>query len=55
MTNAQNLARNRDLILAEEERFAAQVSVKVIDKPRLDIWMILIPIFFIFYFWQLRR
>ena len=27
----------------------------MIDKPKLDVWMILIPVFFIFYFWQLKR
>jgi hypothetical protein len=55
MTNQQTMAHKRDLILAEEKQFAARVSVKVIDKPRLDVWMILIPVFFIFYFWQLKR
>ena len=55
MTNQQTMAHKRDLILADEKQFAARVSVKVIDKPRLDVWMILIPIFFVFYFWQLKR
>jgi hypothetical protein len=55
MTIEPTLSRNRDLILTEERRFASQVSVKVIDKPKLDVWMILIPVFFIFYFWQLKR
>ena len=55
MTNQQTMAHKRDLILADEKQFAARVSVKVIDKPKLDVWMILIPIFFIFYFWQLKR
>ena len=50
-----HLQHERDLILADEKRFAAQVSARVIDKPRLDVWMILIPVFFIFYFWQLKR
>jgi hypothetical protein len=55
MTNQQTMTHKRDLILADEKQFAARVSVKVIDKPRLDVWMILIPVFFIFYFWQLKR
>ena len=55
MTNQQTMAQKRDLILADEKRFAARVSARVIDKPRLDVWMILIPIFFVFYFWQLKR
>ena len=55
MTDQTTMARNRDLILAGEKQFAARVSALVIDKPRLDVWMILIPVFFIFYFWQLKR
>ncbi|WP_372682117.1 NF038143 family protein [Desulfosarcina sp.] len=55
MTDTPTLSHKRDLILDDEKRFAAQVSAKVIDKPRLDVWMILIPVFFIFYFWQLKR
>ena len=55
MTNAQTMTHKRDLILAGEKQFAAKVSARVIDKPKLDVWMILIPIFFIFYFWQLKR
>lgn len=55
MTNQQTMAHKRDLILADEKQFAARVSEKMIDKPRLDVWMILIPVFFIFYFWQLKR
>jgi hypothetical protein len=55
MTDTDTLNRNYELILAEEKRFAALVSAKVIDKPKLAIWMILIPVFFVFYFWQLKR
>ena len=55
MNDTDQLARNRDLILAEERRFAALVSAKVIEKPKLAVWMILIPVFFVFYFWQLTR
>jgi hypothetical protein len=55
MADASPHTRKRDLILAEERRFAAMVSAKVIEKPRLAVWMILIPVFFVFYFWQLSR
>ncbi len=55
MTAEETLNRNHDLILAEEKHFAALVSTKVIDKPKLAVWMILIPVFFVFYFWQLKR
>lgn len=50
-----NLAQNRDLILAHERQFAGQVAGEVVDKPVLALWMILIPVFFVFYFYQLKR
>ena len=50
-----NLAQNRDLILAHERQFAGRVAGEVVDKPVLAMWMILIPVFFVFYFFQLKR
>ena len=50
-----SMTDKREAILAEERRIAHRVASQVIDKPKLGIWMILIPIFFVFYFWQLRR
>lgn len=55
MTNDLSMTEKRELILAEEKRFAGQVATGVIDKPKLAVWMILIPVFFVFYFWQLKR
>ena len=55
MSESNTMAQKRDLILAEERRFASLVSAQVIDKPKLAVWMILIPVFFVFYFWQLSR
>ncbi len=46
---------NRDLILTHERRFAGHVAGEVVDKPVLARWMILIPVFFVFYFYQLKR
>lgn len=46
---------NRDLIFAHERRFAGHVAGEVVDKPVLALWMILIPVFFVFYFYQLKR
>lgn len=47
--------RNRELIFEHERAFARQIAGKVVDKPQLAMWMILIPIFFVFYFFQLKR
>lgn len=43
------------MILAKEKQFCHQVSAAILEKPQLGIWMILIPVFFVFYFWQLKR
>ncbi len=42
-------------ILDNEKQFASRIALEVIDKPALALWMILIPVFFVFYFWQLKR
>ena len=55
MENDSAIVRKRDFILEEERRFAHLVARQVIDKPKLAVWMILIPVFFVFYFWQLKR
>ncbi len=43
------------LILEEEEKFAVTLASQVINKPQLSLWMILIPIFFVFYFNNLNK
>jgi hypothetical protein len=43
------------LILEQEEKFAITLAAQVIHKPRLSLWMILIPIFFVFYFNDLNK
>jgi hypothetical protein len=43
------------LILEHEEKFAVTLAAQVINKPQLSIWMILIPIFFVFYFNDLNK
>jgi hypothetical protein len=43
------------LIMEQEEKFAVALASQVIDKPQLSLWMILIPIFFVFYFNNLSK
>jgi len=52
---AADLDQNRDLILGEERRLAGHIAREVVDRPVLTVWMILIPVFFVFYFFQLKR
>ena len=43
------------LILEQEEQFAIALATQIINKPQLSLWMILIPIFFVFYFNDLNK
>jgi len=43
------------IILEQEEKFAITLASQIINKPQLSLWMILIPIFFVFYFNDLTK
>ena len=45
----------QNLILEHETFFAKKLALQVIDKPRLSIWMILIPIIFVYYFYRFQK
>ena len=40
------------LILENEEAFAHALAIQVIAGPKLSIWMILIPIIFVYFFYE---
>lgn len=52
---APTLAEKQQQILAHEETLARQLALAVLEKPTPPIWMILIPIFFIFFAWKLKQ
>lgn len=43
------LHQKRQLILDHETIMAEQLGVRVLDKPKPPLWMIFIPIFFVFF------
>jgi hypothetical protein len=45
----------KQLILANETTMARQLALHVIEKPVPRVWMIFIPVFFVFYFWKLKE
>lgn len=45
----------KDMILEHERLFAHTLGLRVLNKPKLSIWMILIPIIFVYYFYQYQR
>jgi hypothetical protein len=44
-----------NLIEERERQFAYLLASRVIQKPRLSVWMILVPIIFIYYFYRLNQ
>lgn len=50
-----SLEEKKDLILANEEALARQMALKVLDKPTPPIWMIFIPVFFVFFAQKMNR
>jgi hypothetical protein len=42
-------------IVKHEETFADNLALKVLEKPKLSVWMILIPILFLYFFYQYQR
>jgi hypothetical protein len=49
------LDEKKQLILANETAMARQLALHVIEKPVPRVWMIFIPVFFVFYFWKLKE
>ena len=50
-----SLDKKKEVILDHEKKFADYVALSVIDKPKLSMWMILIPIIFVYYFYRLKK
>ena len=44
-----------DMVEAHERQFAHLLSLQVIDRPTLSVWMILIPIIFVHYFYRFNK
>ncbi|MBU2514400.1 NF038143 family protein [bacterium] len=45
----------KDYILDSEYKLANKIAAEILRKPELNIWMILIPIVFVYYFYDLNR
>lgn len=50
-----DLNEKKMLILAYETATSRQLALHVIEKPLPRVWMIFIPILFVFYFWKLKE
>lgn len=49
------LDEKRALILAEARQFAHQLASRVVPKPRVSFWMILLPVLFVFYMNDIQK
>ncbi len=47
--NTLSLEEKKNLVLDNEEALARQMALRVLDKPSPPIWMIFIPVFFVFF------
>ncbi len=45
----------KKLIQTHERELAVSVSSRVIEKPKLTIWMILVPVIFVYFFYRLQK
>ena len=50
-----DLEAKKSAILEHERKSAHLLADQVIYKPELSVWMILIPVVFIYYFWRLQK
>lgn len=46
---------NKDLILDNETAFAYELSAMVFEKPKMNVWMILIPIIIVFHMYRHKQ
>ncbi len=50
-----DLARKKELILAQESAFATAVGSAAVEKPQASFWMVLMPFLFIFFIHDMLR
>ncbi len=50
-----DLETKKKAILDHEIHMANLLAAKIIYRPELSIWMILIPVVFVYYFWRLKK
>jgi len=49
------LDQKHRIILEYEKSFADFLALQVLDRPRLSVWMILIPVIFVHYFYRIQK
>ena len=49
------MQRKKDCVLENETAFAHELSAAVFEKPKMNVWMILIPIIIVFHMYRHQR
>ncbi|MHC1725735.1 MAG: NF038143 family protein [Syntrophobacteraceae bacterium] len=55
MGTPEELIRKKELILQNELVFANQIGSAVFEKPRVNFWMVLIPILFLYFIYRMQK
>jgi hypothetical protein len=50
-----SLQEKHEIIRASEERFAYELAKQVIEKPKASVWLIFLPILFVFYAQRIQK
>lgn len=53
--NTHIMDQNKQLILDHETQLANRLALQILDKPKPPIWMIFVPIFFVFFVQKLNQ
>jgi len=51
----EKISEKKQIILAREKTFANALGAAVLEKPKLSVWMILIPIILVYYMMRFQR
>ncbi len=54
MTQAE-LDRKKELILERETAFANRIGAAVVEKPKVNLWMVLLPILFLHFIYRMKK
>jgi len=49
------LAHKKEIILQREMSFANAIGASVIEKPKVSVWMVFIPILFLYFIYRMQR
>lgn len=47
--------QKKQILLDYERQFARNLAVRVLDKPKPPLWMIFVPVFFVFFAQKMKR